>query len=68
MLSKYIEGRKKEMHTEFMMRNLWKIQGDESVIIKLKITVFWDVMPCSLVDVYGLSGECATFVLGRSVN
>jgi hypothetical protein len=35
MVDKYIEGRKKEMHTEFMMRNLWKIQGDEHVIIRL---------------------------------
>jgi hypothetical protein len=49
------------MHTEFMI-NLWKIQGDESVIIKLKITVFWDVIPCSLVDVYELSGECGASV------
>jgi hypothetical protein len=40
MLGKYIEGRKKELHTDFMMRNLWKIQEDESVIIKLKITGF----------------------------
>jgi hypothetical protein len=45
-----------------MMRNLWKIQGDESVMIKFKITVLWDVRPCSVVDVYKLSEESAASV------
>jgi hypothetical protein len=34
----------------------YNMRSDILLVVTVKITVFWDVMPCSLVDVYGPFG------------